>query len=92
MAGGAKDRLDRLVERLDRVKHVTKCFDDLLSSHSRRLSDVSDGLRKCCHLIEAVTLEVILLKEAGSISLGTREGPSHVKIPEPSPFDGIRSA
>ena len=58
MARGTKDRLDLLEERMDHVEHVIKRIDDLLNLYSQRLEDLSDGLRECHHLIEALTSEV----------------------------------
>ena len=84
---------------MDCVDHVVGHIDDLLGPYSQRLEDLSDGLWECRHLIktmtskvQAVTLEVFLLKEAESIPLGTQEGSSRVKVPELSPFNGPRSA
>ncbi|KAH7661731.1 Tropomyosin domain-containing protein [Dioscorea alata] len=108
MAGGTKDRLDRLEERTERIEQALGRFDDVLGSFEKeaapsrsvcvRLEDQHMQNVETRGLVEVLITKVQELTEELSalkeagVPSGTTGQGTMVKFPEPSSFSGVRDA
>ena len=108
MAGGTKDRLDRLEEQVARIQGAVCRLDDAVGVDPeeaepvplcQRYEDLLGRVLELSHALELLTPEVHslsgevnLLRSSAPVYPCAREVGPCVKVPEPSPFDGARSA